>query len=339
VDDDGRAMVAPDVPGMEARGDATAPVSARIRAAWHALERAQTVPEVVSVLRGAEVLREYVKQAKLGLRAQNEAAQLKIEAMAKVGEMLDEPDARQERGRPAEKTLDGLTFLPTLEDLGVSRFESWYWRKVAAVPKREREAFYALVAANVDLAEAALSDDVRPEPLEVTTAGLLRYHAMNVHRTSAEDEWLTPRDVVERVVAVLGSIDLDPCSNSEGEPSVPADVRYVEADDGLAQPWSGRVYMNPPYGVTIGAWTAKLREEYADGNVSEAIALVPARTDTDWWRDLNDAVICFVRGRLRFSGSANSAPFPSALAYFGDRRDAFVAGVGDLGDIWVRVEV
>jgi len=155
--------------------------------------------------------------------------------------------------------------------------------------------------------------------------------------SSDTPEWYTPPEIIECVLELLGTIDLDPCSN-EGNPNVPAARCFTVADDGLRQVWSGRVYMNPPYGDVIAEWVAKLRSEYITGNVAEAIALIPARTDTAWWQDnFNASAVCYVRGRLRFSGADNSAPFPSAVAYFGERVDAFVDAFADLGEVRVCV--
>lgn len=154
--------------------------------------------------------------------------------------------------------------------------------------------------------------------------------------TSGTPEWYTPQHVLERTIALLGAIGLDPCSNSHDTPNVPAERHFTEADDGLAQQWKGTVYLNPPYGKTIGEWTDKLRSEWVDGSVTEAVALVPARTDTAWWAGLRDHPRCFVRGRLKFSESENSAPFPSAIFYLGDRLPYFVRAFSDLGDIFVR---
>ena len=157
-----------------------------------------------------------------------------------------------------------------------------------------------------------------------------------VHYSSATPEWYTPQHIIQRVVDMFGVIDLDPCSNSRTAPNVPAQLHYTEADNGLALPWHGYVYMNPPYGDEIAPWIPKLIAEHAAGRVPLAVALVPARTDTDWFAPLFDYPICFVHGRLRFSGASNSAPFPSAVVYFGDDVDSFVAAFGDLGPIVVR---
>ncbi len=162
--------------------------------------------------------------------------------------------------------------------------------------------------------------------------------AMAVHFSSETPEHYTPDEIITAVVACMGGIDLDPCSNSHEAPNVPAALHYTRADDGLAQPWQGCVYMNPPYGREIDPWIAKLVSEYETGAVSEAIALVPARTDTQWWQRLRNYHICFVTGRLSFKGAGNneSAPFPSAVVYLGNETDRFVSAFEGIGDIWHR---
>lgn len=153
-------------------------------------------------------------------------------------------------------------------------------------------------------------DDVANEPAP---------HKMTIHFSSNTPEHFTPIEIIDAVIACMGDIDLDPCSNSKTEPNVPAAIHYTTEDDGLAQVWRGRVYMNPPYGREIGKWVTKLCECYEMGNVTEAIALVPARTDTGWFDQLIDdyRFHCFVHGRLTFIGNAWAAPFPSAIVYLG----------------------
>lgn len=130
--------------------------------------------------------------------------------------------------------------------------------------------------------------------------------------SSASAEWYTPPDLLREIRAFLGEIDLDPCP----EPSATL-IRL----DGLAIPWRGRVYCNPPYGRQIGDWIAKAMSEPLD----EIVLLVPARTDTAWFQACFEHTICFVRGRLRFSGAKAGAPFPSALVYRGHRGYDFCA--------------
>lgn len=161
---------------------------------------------------------------------------------------------------------------------------------------------------------------------------------MGVHFSSESDQHYTPDDVISSVLTCLDHIDLDPCSNSQDAPNVPATNHYTEEDNGLSQFWEGSVYMNPPYGVGIAAWVDKLCESYECGDVTEAIALVPARPGTRWWRRMRNHPVCFVDGRLIFKGNENSAPFPSALFYLGDDIGKFYHSFCDMGDIWQRIE-
>lgn len=161
--------------------------------------------------------------------------------------------------------------------------------------------------------------------------------SMAVHFSSETAEHYTPRKIIDAVIACMGGIDLDPCSNSKDAPNVPAADHYTREDDGLAQKWFGHVYMNPPYGREIDDWVAKLVSEYESGHVTEAIALVPSRTDTQWWERLRNYHVCLVSGRLKFIGNNDSAPFPSAVFYLGRDIESFVHAFEELGDIWHRV--
>lgn len=166
-----------------------------------------------------------------------------------------------------------------------------------------------------------------------------------VMRTSNTPEWQTPPYVIERVLRLMGAIDLDPCSNSHENPNVPAAQHYTLENDGLAQMWHGRIYMNPPYGRAIDLWVKKLVLEYEAGRVIQAVALLPARTDTRWMARLRGFPRCFLRGRLKFAargavlGSTheNSAPFPSVVVALGCDLGRFLAAFGDIGDVYQLV--
>ena len=154
--------------------------------------------------------------------------------------------------------------------------------------------------------------------------------------TSATPEWYTPKHIVDRVIRVFdGFISLDPCSNSGDfeTANVPALDYWTQAEDGLAQPWHGNVYMNPPYGDVIGDWVKRMCDAFESEEIDAAIALLPGRIDTAWFQLLNRYPICCVRGRLRFSGSENSAPFPSVVVYLGYNPDAFITQFRDIGPI------
>lgn len=135
--------------------------------------------------------------------------------------------------------------------------------------------------------------------------------------SSASAEYLTPPwilDLVEKV-ALIG---LDPCAHPKSEalrrtrtgfmlnpPSGFVD-RSVVFCDGLMMEWepyvkpyvkpSELVFVNPPYGRALKDWAAKMA---AEANCT-IIALVPARVDTAWWRELNPSAWCALAGRVKF---------------------------------------
>ena len=134
---------------------------------------------------------------------------------------------------------------------------------------------------------------------------------MNVHFSSASDLWSTPQDLFDKLHAAH-HFTLDVCATADNAKC----ARYfTQADDGLAQVWEGVCWMNPPYGRTIGLWMAKALHSSRSG--ATVVCLVPARTDTRWWHDYAmKGEIEFLRGRLKFGGHRNSAPFPSAIVTF-----------------------
>lgn len=146
-------------------------------------------------------------------------------------------------------------------------------------------------------------------------------------KNGGHDEWLTPPGIV----ATLGAFDLDPCA-PEVRPWDLADKHYSKVDDGLAQPWEGRVWLNPPFGREAVKWLRKL---VAHGN---GIALVPARTETAMFYEciwnVADA-ICFMKGRPHFHyadgrrAAANSGAPICLIAYgFANERALRNAGLG-----------
>lgn len=157
---------------------------------------------------------------------------------------------------------------------------------------------------------------------------------------SESDEWWTPQDVIARVLQAFPRIDLDPCSNPGPTRNVPAQRHHDINDSGLDYGWQGRVFINPPYGDSLPSWAEKIAAEAE--NVTEAIVLVPARTETRWWHAIPADVLCFFKGRLHFTngatGQTGPAPFPSAALYVGPNPDRFAAAFADAGLIYRRYQ-
>lgn len=110
-------------------------------------------------------------------------------------------------------------------------------------------------------------------------------------------DWQTPPEVFEPLNAEF-RFTLDPCATPS---SAKCERFYTESDNGLAKPWAGeRVFMNPPYGREIYAWTRKAREEARAGAL--VVGLLPASCDLAWWHDdvVGHAEVRYIRGRVRF---------------------------------------
>lgn len=136
----------------------------------------------------------------------------------------------------------------------------------------------------------------------------------NVMFSSATDEWATPQDLFDKLDAEF-HFNLDPCANEDNHKCA---TYFTKEQNGLIQNWGGYcVFCNPPYGRETEKWVRKALEESRKPD-TVVVMLIAARTDTRMFHEyiLNHAEIRFIRGRLKFGGSKNSAPFPSMLAIF-----------------------
>lgn len=139
---------------------------------------------------------------------------------------------------------------------------------------------------------------------------------MSSHQSARmkNDEWLTPPEILR----ALGPFDLDPCSPIN-RPWATASEHYTVADNGLGNPWFGRVWCNPPFGREAINWLDRMK---AHGN---GVALIPARTETTMFYQTvwgHADAVCFLRGRPHFHYvDGRRAPFnsgaPIALVAYG----------------------
>lgn len=131
--------------------------------------------------------------------------------------------------------------------------------------------------------------------------------------SSKTDDWATPQDFFDDLDQEF-SFTLDVCADRK---NAKCDRYFTRDQDGLGQDWHGVCWMNPPYGRGITEkWMKKAYEESKKGSL--VVCLVPSRTDTKWFH--NYAIkgeIRFVKGRLKFGGAKNPAPFPSMIVIFG----------------------
>lgn len=132
--------------------------------------------------------------------------------------------------------------------------------------------------------------------------------------SSKTDNWETPPEVFKDLDNEF-KFTLDPCASKENHKCA---KYFTKEDNGLVQSWGGyKVFCNPPYGRTIAAWVEKAYIESKKENTL-VVMLLPARTDTRWFHEFiyHKFEIRFIKGRLKFGGSKNSAPFPSMIVIF-----------------------
>jgi hypothetical protein len=159
-------------------------------------------------------------------------------------------------------------------------------------------------------------------------------------------EWYTPLKIKHAVYNTLIKIDLDPCSNI-GYPNIEASHHYTKNENGLTKIWRGIVYMNPPYGSDTKKWVRKMIDSYHQGYVSEAIILLPARTETNYWYDLSAHVSmwCAIHNRIKFSSNSssktkNTGSFGSAIVLLSKNpitQKRFLDNFGSLGIIYQEI--
>jgi site-specific DNA-methyltransferase (adenine-specific) len=135
--------------------------------------------------------------------------------------------------------------------------------------------------------------------------------------TSESENWSTPQDLFDSLNYIF-NFTLDPCA----DPSNTKCKKYFTKEiNGLSKDWGGhKVFCNPLYGRdNTGLWIKKCYEESKKPGTI-VVALVPARTDTKWFHEYiypSHAQIFFIKGRMKFGGSKNAAPFPSMIVIFG----------------------
>jgi hypothetical protein len=120
--------------------------------------------------------------------------------------------------------------------------------------------------------------------------------------SSRSDHWTTPVATYDALQTEF-RFTFDPCP-------------LMSTEDGRKVRWRGRVFCNPPYS-RIAEFLKKGLYHLSKRDCELLVYLIPARTDTAWFHDYcQKGEIRFLRGRLKFGGSKNSAPFPSMIVVF-----------------------
>lgn len=156
--------------------------------------------------------------------------------------------------------------------------------------------------------------------------------------------WYTPEYLLKEVRSLFGGeISLDPCSSYEAQQYVRAKAFISAHEDGLdkGNSWSGKVFINPPYGKTHGnkslqgLFLQRAQEEVRLGNVSDCLLLLKCSVGAMWFHDVFSLPHCFLKERVVFCEETQNLPAPwgSVIVYIGPNTDRFVHVFGHLGHI------
>ena len=285
---------------------------------WDKMKQAvvecHNIDEISNIRNQAEAYRYALRQAKESPEVIKKAEEIKLRAERRAGELLKET-AKQGGDRQSEqgKAMSNGT---TLVDMGISRDQSSKWQKIASIPEEKFENYIAVEK-------------------ELSTAGVLRVDK-NVHisNNSGENEWYTPKHIIESARVVMGDIDLDPASSELANDIIQAKDYYTTKEDGLKQDWHGRVWLNPPYSQPEITNFAKA---VTSKSYDEIMILVNNATETEWFRMMAETsnAICFISRRLKFidvNGKPSGSPLQGqAVLYKGDNVNTFIEQFKEVG--------
>jgi len=250
-------------------------------------------------------------------------------------------------GRTKAATLPGSTTAAAAASVGVSE-------------RSARDGKLVVTFAPEEIVEAVASGELSVSDAAGLVRGAHRDRReaarlyLQHRRSSASDIWLTPSWLVERIIAALGGIDLDP--TAEDERGIPAQRHCTEVDNCLERGWSNpdgspaRVFMNPPYnqgGRGPGPFTRKLVAEFDAGRVSKGLLLLPARVGASWLSELSRFPRLELTGRLTFEPGVGNparesprqpAQFSSVIIGVGVTAKELHTHFGDAGVVMVRYE-
>jgi len=299
----------------------------KLDAARRALEEASTLQEIKEIRDQAEAIRQYVKAAGHSLVNQNKAAETKLRAERKAGELLKEMVKNKGGGDVRNHSSHDERGVLKLNDLGIDYNQSFRWQRIADLPE---EAFENKIE------EVKQKYEELTQSIFLQLSKSLRAHVAN---NSGDNEWYTPEIYINAARETLGTIDLDPASNPTANEIVKAKTFYTAEDSGLEKEWVGNVWMNPPYeSRLIGSFIDKLLVHYVKEQIPQAIVLVNNATETQWFQLIAEAAraSCFPKGRVKFWHPRKEAvPLQGqSILYLGQNKERFIQNFHQFGVCW-----
>lgn len=282
-------------------------------------DKLQAVRAEISAIQKLGLAKEVYEQKKAEAQ---EIAETVTLAEMRTGELLRQIPKATTNHKRLESNTD-VTFLKTKEEtakeLGFSKMQVSRMQTLAENPEIVKEA----------IQEARDNDDIvsRAFVLEKIKQAKEEDKKPHVAFNSGNNEWYTPKEFIDAARLVMGTIDLDPASSEIANETVQAEKIYTADDNGLACPWFGNVWLNPPYSSDlIGQFAEKVKaKEY-----NQAIVLVNNATETAWFADIVSvaSAIVFPTSRVKFykpDGSTGAPLQGQAILYVGNNPAAFLS--------------
>jgi ParB family chromosome partitioning protein len=212
------------------------------------------------------------------------------------------------------------------------------------------EAAKLLNVSDRSVRDAALIRRESPELAAQVASGETTVHAAkeilrpHVSHNSGNNEWYTPRAIIEAARKVMGGIDCDPATSELANKTVKAETTFTAESDGLAisNKWRGNVWLNPPYAQPlIDRFSEQVTARYVMGQIKQACVLVNNATETEWFQRMlkESTAVCFLKSRVKFIDTDGNPGAPlqgQVLLYFGKHGKRFAeefAGYGIIAEI------
>lgn len=268
-------------------------------------------------------------------------------ALAKKAGLSAQTISELEAGRGNVRALNAVTDALGLEYAGVPRNQDWSTR--CRTLRVRKGLSISELAEKAGVSEPALrrleagSDRCHVASLASVLAILApkargrKPQTTSVGRNANRDDRFTPLPFFEKLVSIFGDFDLDPASHPDSP--VAASRKFFgsdESDDGLKLEWQGKIYLNPPYSFAQD-FSRKAHAEYASGNATLIVALLPVRTHTRTFHSAiaGSADVFFLPGRMKFANPllTDRAPFGLMLAIWGCKPEEILRIVKDFNAV------
>lgn len=226
---------------------------------------------------------------------------------------------------------------PLLDDLNHDGERFYVWNDV--VQTGEKKITHDLVQRKVE--EFKASGQVI-EDVEIKLPDVVVPSNVHVGKNSGENEWYTPALHIELARVVMGGIDCDPATSEIANQTIKAETIFTAENDGRAQTWRGRVWMNPPYAQPLmNDFAEAVSAKFESGEIEQACILVNNATETQWFQRMLSvaSAVCFPKSRIKFLDPQGKPGAPlqgQAIVYMGDNVEAFQAAFKQEGAVLIN---